>query len=92
MLPNEMKDIKRAERLIALTQQSGWDDLLKILDNMWQDAHEIIMSASMHNGGMEKVIEARATMKVVSDFVHRVNNQIAFGEMMREKIRPKIER
>lgn len=85
-------DIKRAERLISLTQQSGWDDLLKILDTMWINAHDVIMSAPLHNGGIERVIEARAIMTIITNLINSINSQIAYGEKMKEKMKPNIKR
>lgn len=85
-------NIKRADRLIALTQQSGWDDLVKILDTLWNDAYQIILSATLHDGGIEQVMEARTTMNVITNLVNSINSQIAYGEKMKAKLKPIITR
>ena len=87
-----INNIKRMERLIALTQQSGWDDLVKILDMMWEDAYEVVMSAELQDGGIEQIMGARATMKIIIKLIGSINGQIDYGERLKEKSKPIITR
>ena len=91
-MDEKVAQIKKAERLISLTQQSGWEDILKMLDTMWSDAYQVILSTTLSNGGIQQVLEARATIKVITDLVNHINSQIAYGEVMKEKSKPRITR
>ena len=91
-MDEKVAQIKKAERLISLTQQSGWEDILKMLDTMWSDAYQVILSTTLSNGGIQQVLEARATIKVITDLVNHINSQIAYGEVMKEKSKQRITR
>lgn len=83
MTEKEDLEIKKAKyaRLKFVIEQTGWQDILSILENEYHSALESLKSPLNEDDEMK----ARGALKFIDNFMAQINSEINFGKVAQEK-------
>ena len=86
MQSNDIELAKKYERLKHLTTQTGWQDFLDLIDERCQSSLRILLDEELTADGINKIIEARASIKSLTNLINRIYGDKERGELILDKL------